>query len=232
MSTNSSLNKLQTQAINLSDQALSALPSLLQQKEFLRALPYNTSYGFGGLNLHRGWYCPSIISDIVIGNCSRGRIVTKPRSSKYSYKYFINHKNELCLIESFYQGQYVSCEYILHEENIVRGYTILPSNVIIRYSEELYVNGINSLYHYLDYNPTNNSPYNYHYESYSIHADKMLCEITDCYLDICQYDTRYYLFDLDSELTLKAYDYSRDNHFPSGSPKHTVHLHRKLNIKR
>ena len=41
---------------------------------------YSYKYGIGGQNLHRGWYCPSIIYDIVIGNASRGRIVKNYRS--------------------------------------------------------------------------------------------------------------------------------------------------------
>ena len=47
-------------------------------------------YGIGGECLHRGYYCPSIIEDVVSGNISRGRLLTqspahKPASFTYCF---------------------------------------------------------------------------------------------------------------------------------------------------
>ena len=228
MSINELSNKLHTQYLSIANQAELNLPKLLEQKDFIKSREYHTLYGVGGLNLHRGWYCPSIVSDIVIGNCSRGRIVKNPRTSQYTYKYYFDENNRLTIVDMFYKNKYVSSEYIIYKGNVVEGYTLLSDNTMMRYSQEQYSNGICSDYHYLDYNIINKPPYNYHYESNNIKDMNMLCEISDLYIDIGNYDCRYFLFDIDSNGTLVSYDYSSCNSFPSGNPKHTVRIPRQL----
>lgn len=47
-------------------------------------------YTIGGETLHRGYYCPSLIKDIVIGNCNRGRLVRNTKKAKkITYEYGI-----------------------------------------------------------------------------------------------------------------------------------------------
>ena len=46
-------------------------------------------YGRGGSTLHRGFYCPSPVKDIIVGGCDRGRLVHKPKSDlPVDYVYF------------------------------------------------------------------------------------------------------------------------------------------------
>jgi len=75
----------------------------VQQKEF----------GFGGEMLHRGFYCPSIIADIIIGNVSRGKHSKLLGITKPQYVYgFVN--NMLSTIE--HTDSYTSTkEYIIRQ---------------------------------------------------------------------------------------------------------------------
>ena len=57
-------------------------------------------YGFGGELLHRGYYCPSKIFDIVVGNVSRGKITKKmPVGRDPSFTFGFDSQNRLILVE-------------------------------------------------------------------------------------------------------------------------------------
>lgn len=53
----------------------------------------------GQKNLHRGFYCPSPVQDIVIGNCKRGRILKrKPTRRLPDYVYGFDKDNHLVVV--------------------------------------------------------------------------------------------------------------------------------------
>ena len=59
-------------------------------------------YSTGGEVLHRGFYCPSPIMDVVTGNCNRGKLLRRvTQRSKPSYKYGFNQDGSLLLVTSF-----------------------------------------------------------------------------------------------------------------------------------
>lgn len=57
-------------------------------------------YGIGGECLHRGYYCPSKIYDIVVGNISRGRITKQePVDSLPPFTFGFDSQNKLILVK-------------------------------------------------------------------------------------------------------------------------------------
>ncbi len=48
--------------------------------------------GLGGELMHRGYYCPSLIEDVVVGNTKRGRI-SKRTTSKAKEPFVKNVQN-------------------------------------------------------------------------------------------------------------------------------------------
>ncbi|MCI7804092.1 MAG: hypothetical protein MR503_03325 [Oscillospiraceae bacterium] len=50
----------------------------------------------GGECLHRGFYCPSPVLDIVIGGCKRGKLIKKPRKTP-DFEYWFNADNKMIL---------------------------------------------------------------------------------------------------------------------------------------
>ena len=47
----------------------------------------------GGKTIHRGFYCPSLVKDIVIGNCKRGRL-SKSDAAKADYLHYFDADNK------------------------------------------------------------------------------------------------------------------------------------------
>lgn len=78
-------------------------------------------YGKGGATLPRGYYCPSLVNDIIIGGRSRGRLVVNARKNTfYNYIFCFDKDNRLIKVDKYsdkndalprYQ------EYIFYEEN-------------------------------------------------------------------------------------------------------------------
>lgn len=63
-------------------------------------------YARGGQTLHRGFYCPSPIRDIVIGNSHRGNLYkTRPRTRKPSFTYGFDGQGKLITTESDSYGK-------------------------------------------------------------------------------------------------------------------------------
>lgn len=69
-------------------------------------------YGLGGECLHRGYYCPSLIADIITGNASRGKILNrKPITNNSTFIFGFDHGNKLIFVE-----QPDLCEFIFRQE--------------------------------------------------------------------------------------------------------------------
>ena len=81
-------------------------------------------YAKGGEIIHRGYYCPSPVLDIVIGNCNRGRILKRPpKENNYNYEYWFDSNNRLiCVCEwnnIFGKFQISSTELFIYSTNNV-----------------------------------------------------------------------------------------------------------------
>lgn len=50
----------------------------------------------GGECLHRGFYCPSPVLDIVIGDCKRGKLIKNPRKTP-DFEYWFDADNKVTL---------------------------------------------------------------------------------------------------------------------------------------
>lgn len=59
-------------------------------------------YGKGGEVLHRGYYCPSPVFDIVIGNGNRGTLLKRPRKGYiYDYSFFKDASGRIIMVDGY-----------------------------------------------------------------------------------------------------------------------------------
>lgn len=77
-------------------------------------------YASGGDLITRGYLCPSPISDIVSGNCSRGKMIKDlSRSKKISYEYGFDKNNNLIIVNYLISDLH---EFLLYDDdNVVLG---------------------------------------------------------------------------------------------------------------
>ena len=59
-------------------------------------------YGKGGEVLHRGYYCPSPVIDIVIGGANRGALLKRPRKGYiYDYSFFKDASGRIIMVDKY-----------------------------------------------------------------------------------------------------------------------------------
>lgn len=86
-------------------------------KEFSDKVVYE-QYGVGGGCLHRGYFCPSRIIDVVNGNINRGKI--KKNIDKPDFTFGFDCNNKLILVK-----QENTCEFIIYQDDYEIGITVL-----------------------------------------------------------------------------------------------------------
>ena len=217
----------------LYDEALALLDKglhFLTEKDSTAPLDQDTNYhqAATGSTLHRGFYCPTPISDVVIGNRKRGRLlIRESQRSKVSHRYVFNKDSALLRVENFYNGKVYATEYIKQCGEITYGFTIDTSGRIHTVSKELYRDGILEQYtvvYYLFINSTY-SVLKTHCESYwrdelGLHT----CEIVICDHPIGHIARQTYQFERNDGY-LDSYYVIEDDKIVS--PKYTVQPRRK-----
>lgn len=123
--------------------------------------------------LHRGYYNPSPVYDIIVGNTKRGRIIANPHSEKITHHYYYDFSNKLVQIDSINQTGTSHTEWLCHEDDITYGFTIDRNKHLAAICKEIYVDGriisfaiVNCLQNGVEY-----EWFNYHEENYQYDTD-------------------------------------------------------------
>lgn len=124
-----SLNIIAKDKINSSLKRLNEILDVYRYK--CKALYNNISarvnkkeYAIKGEYLVRGYYCPSPIKDIIVGNSPRGKILKSITSvSKPTYEYGFDAGDNLILVKYIHLDEFDKSNYeiLLHEDNCVIG---------------------------------------------------------------------------------------------------------------
>ena len=137
-------------------------------------------YSKGGEIIHRGYYCPSPILDLIVGNAKRGRLLKrKPDFGKYSYEYVFDKENRLVRVRGVNEfttpdSRYDE-EYLIYNKDIVYGVEFDNMNEINTVSRCTYENG-----NIIKYERSLCGTQQYadlYYEEYS-YKDNMLSEVS------------------------------------------------------
>lgn len=85
-------------------------------------------YGRGGETLHRGYYCPSLISDIVIGNQKRGKLLKRKTKKPADYIFGFDEKDQLIMVKHYFSCDICSLEMIYREGSEEIGVTVFSED--------------------------------------------------------------------------------------------------------
>lgn len=92
--------------------------------------------------MHRGFYCPSLIEDIVVGNAHRGRLLKRlSPKRKWYFVYGFDRDNRLILSQMFYNGKLSQEEYLVYDGDRVYGITQDSEGRLIHVASETYLRG-------------------------------------------------------------------------------------------
>lgn len=105
------------------------------------AATVRTEYASGS-TLHRGFYCPSPVYDLIVGNTHRGKILKRiTKASKPSHEYGFDANGRLLYCKSFYMGCHACTEYLVYNESTVYGLNVDRDGRVSTITEETYAQG-------------------------------------------------------------------------------------------
>ena len=100
-------------------------------------------FSTGGETIHRGYYCPSPVQDIIVIGSKRGRLLKRlTEKSKPTYKYGFNAKGEMLFAKNLHYGfDFETIELMVRQEHTEIGITFSEEFGIQEVSECVYSNG-------------------------------------------------------------------------------------------
>ena len=92
--------------------------------------------------LHRGFYCPSPVFDLIVGNTHRGKLLKRiTKACKPSHEYGFDANGRLLYCKSIYMGHYAYTEYLVYNENTIYGLNVDRNGSVSTVTEEIYAHG-------------------------------------------------------------------------------------------
>lgn len=70
-------------------------------------------YGKGGAVLHRGFYCPSPVFDLIVGNTNRG-VLTKHRPKKFDFIFYKDELDRLIVVDWYSEFGFSEREFLIY----------------------------------------------------------------------------------------------------------------------
>ena len=100
-----------------------------------------TQIASGCKNIHRGFYCPSQIQDLV-GGVRRGKRISRLTSKSHTYYlYGFDSEDRLIWSKEYFNSNPVYTELLIYEDSKVYGLTFQSDNTLSIVTEETYENG-------------------------------------------------------------------------------------------
>ena len=186
-----------------------------------------------GGDIHRGFYCPSPILDIIVGNVHRGRILKRATiSSKITHCFGFDGDGRLLYAETIGNGTPYYTEYIIKKGSYQYGITVNTHSELTAVSEECFEDQRLVRYCYINIIPDNNAPivFNFHQEQYIYDECGLKSCIWSEYEPFAQAIQKYLYEFQREEGYLHSYtllDQSIDGHEVANGIKYTVRLKRK-----
>lgn len=102
------INQCHTMCNKAENTVIALKPSCLEQFNCIEAEVIRREYATGGELLHRGYYCPSRIMDLVTGNVNRGHVISnKSNKRNIAFTYGFDKDNHLITIVRPFSKEFV-----------------------------------------------------------------------------------------------------------------------------
>lgn len=192
--------------------------------------------GRGGESIHRGYYCPSLIEDIVVGNCKRGSLC-KENNPKATYTHYFDCDNKHIATRQ-QDGDIVSTEYILYSANKSLGVLFDGCDQLVTIAECEYDKSGRILKYILVLCDTTKDAvieyhkelYNYSEENIIVETSNLLCTISPAILTLNKY-----VFKIEAgflkNYTVEVFDSKDISSEPLNSRFYNVKIKRKIPVQ-
>ncbi|MBQ8403814.1 MAG: hypothetical protein IJX55_05260 [Clostridia bacterium] len=149
-------------------------------------------YASGGECIYRGFYCPSKIADIVVGNVKRGRILKRVKGSKPNYCYGFDENDRIISVKKIFgkfDDEYEFIYYKCNEEIGVNFRRNAMSVAICKFENDKMIS-----YELFQYDGFNKNISEYLKETYKYSAESMVVMWERYYPAVNSFSSTTYYF--------------------------------------
>ncbi len=153
-----------------------------------------------GASMHRGYFCPSPVHDLIVGNVKRGKLLKRPSiKSKITHQCYFNNTGKLVRTVEWINNTPALTEDIVHEEGSIYGFTVDNTGNLYCISEEKYDKDGKLIRYALSYcQQKENECFcsKQHSEQYRYDTQGLLeCDVIDSHFDIGYISNVTYCFE-------------------------------------
>lgn len=163
-------------------------------------------YGTSGSLLHRGYYSPSPIYDLVVGNVKRGRLLKNFPPQEYAYGYQYDENGKLSIVNLYRDGAIIEKEFIVRKNNVSLGITFEENKKIRCLCKENFQNEQLSQLVVADIDITTGDIWHIEKERYFYNSLGLyICDLYEYYPQLKVVNCQRYTFDHDPQGFITTY---------------------------
>lgn len=110
---------------------------ILQDPDAIRAKAVTFEYAAAG-NIHRGFYCPSLVYDFRVGNMNRGQLIEGAKMKKVRWRFAYDESGRMIYVDCLNEGSVIETEYLFYGETTRLGVLLDENGIIKTIAEEVF----------------------------------------------------------------------------------------------
>ena len=114
---------------------------LKDSRESLRVTTASHKEYASNATIHRGYYHPSPVYDLIVGNSRRGRLIRNSAAINVSHCYYYDDQYRLIRVDSYYQGSVSHTEHLRQDDQMILGFSVDCNGCLSSVCREIYDNG-------------------------------------------------------------------------------------------
>ena len=112
-----------------------------QMAAYQETAVHHEEYAVQSKYIHRGYYCPSPIFDLIVGRTKRGKLLKRRTArSRIAYRYVFCDAERIHYVERFCENGTRIPEYLVYDGDCVYGFTV-EDGKLTEITKEVYENG-------------------------------------------------------------------------------------------
>ena len=154
---------------------------ILQNPDTIRGKAVTFEYAAAG-NIHRGFYCPSPVYDLLFGYTNRGRIIKGAEAKKARWRFAYDENGRMIYVDRLKGKSVIETEYLFYIGQTRLGVLLDENSIIKNITEEVFEQELLVLYSMATVYPDENDYFCAEFRTEQYIRDEIglrICEIQD-----------------------------------------------------
>lgn len=130
-------NQYQLEVDRMVSAGMNYWQKIIQNQKDFRAKAVEFSYYVSG-NIHRGFFCPSPVADLILGQTNRGHEAKETEITKARWRFSYDESKHMIYVDCMQNKRVLNTEFLFWEDSVRWGVLISQDGVLEKVTRELY----------------------------------------------------------------------------------------------